>query len=149
MNLFINLIFSHDLVIEVVTLCDVLIKMKAKLLLVLASIFLLGGCTTMPQVKGDQAALYSILNAEGFLVPINYQYSIVRKVDGKTISYDQNPVFLSSGKHQIEIEHGSCFAPVLVIMCEFQPSEIKTIEYNFVGGKEYTLTLSAEKIVEI
>ena len=123
--------------------------MKAKLLLVLASIILLGGCTTMPQVKGDQAALYSILNAEGFLVPINYQYSIVRKVDRKTIKRDQNPVFLSAGKHQIEIEYGNCFAPVLVILCELQPSEITTIEYDFFGGKEYTLTLSSAKIVEI
>jgi len=123
--------------------------MKAKLLLILGSIIFLGGCTTMPQVKGDQAALYSILNAEGFIVPITYEYSIVRKVDGVKVKFDQNPVFLPKGKHQIEIEHGRCFAPVLVIMCEFLPSEIKTVEYEFVGGKKYSLALNSGGIVEI
>jgi hypothetical protein len=115
----------------------------------MSAILLLGGCTTMRLMKGEEAALYSIVNAKGFIVPVSYEYSIVRRVDGKFASYSENPIFLPEGKHTIEIEHGGCFAPVLIILCEFQSSTTKTIEYTFVGGKEYTLTLNKVNIVEI
>ena len=109
----------------------------------------LSGCTTMRILNGEEAALYSIVNAEGFIVPITYEYSVVRKVDGTRVQYNENPVFISQGKHQIEIEYGKCFAPVLIILCEFQPSRIIIVEQTFTGGKRYTLTLNKGKIVEI
>jgi len=90
----------------------------------------------------NEAALYGLVNAEAALAPITYEYSIVKSVDGVKIAFDENPVIVSAGMHTVEIRYGRCIAPALIILCEFQPSKTKTVEYDFVGGKQYSLTLN-------
>ena len=110
---------------------------------------LMSGCASTTLLEGDVAALYSNVRAEGFLVPVTYDYAIVNAVDGRHVPYHENPVLLKEGMHRIEIKHGHCFAPVLIILCEFQPSTTKTIEQYFLGGRNYRVTVSGDEIVEI
>ncbi len=123
-------------------------RMKRKTLLLAMLISLLSGCSSKKLLEADVAALYSDVQAEGFLVPITYDYAIVDKVDGRRVPYDENPVMLTQGMHRIEIRHGHCFAPVLIILCEFQPSTTKVIEQYFAGGRDYRVTVSGAEIVE-
>jgi len=64
------------------------------------------------------------------------------------VPHDENPILLTQGIHRIEIKNGHCFAPVLIILCEFQASTTKTIEQFFVGGRNYQVTVSGDEIVE-
>jgi len=118
--------------------------LKTVLPLLLSSILLLTGCTTLRLADKNEAALYSLVSAESALAPITYEYSIIKSVDGVKVAFDENPVFLSAGTHTVEIRYGRCVAPALIILCEFQPSKTKTVEFNFIGGNLYTLTLNGE-----
>jgi hypothetical protein len=123
--------------------------MKSRSVYFLFSILILNGCTTLKLAQGNVAALYSTVNAKGSLVPVTYNYAIVQKIDGRYVPFDENPIFITQGTHMIEIRYGSCFSPVMVIACEFQPSVIKTMEKQFIGGHKYRLQAYNGDIVEI
>jgi hypothetical protein len=123
--------------------------MNIRITLFIAVIITFSGCTSLRLSKGDVAALYSTVNSEGFLVPVTYDYAIVQKVDGKHIPYDENPIFISPGTHNIEVKYGHCFAPVLIIMCDLQSSSTKVVEGEFIGGRKYRLDINNGEIIEI
>lgn len=114
--------------------------MLRKLLTTIAASTLICGCTSIKLATKEVAALYSTVNSEGFMVPITYSYGIVNSIDSKSVSFNVNPVFVEPGRHEVEIKYGHCFAPVLIIACDLQPTTALTIEHEFVGGKKYRVT---------
>jgi hypothetical protein len=115
-------------------------RMTINKLIMMVISALLCSCTTIKLATNDVAALYSTVNAKGMIIPITYSYGVVRSIDNRIVPFDENPIFVKAGRHEIEIKYGRCFAPVLIIACDAQPAKVITIAYEFVGGKKYRLT---------
>lgn len=111
---------------------------KRILFLLLLSLFI-SGCTALHMKKNDVAALYSKIEADGRPIPIVYQYAVIYKIDDRYVSFDEDPVFIKEGWHTVTLKKGGCVTPMLIIFCDFQPSELETIEHEFISGKKYVL----------
>ena len=106
------------------------------------------GCASGPKLDEDTAALYSYLSSEEVPIPVVISYSVIYKVDGRFVPYDENPVLLKAGMRNIGIKRGNCLAPIVTIACDFQPKTFEKIKYKFEGGKSYRLTTDGQ-IIEL
>jgi hypothetical protein len=118
---------------------------KPLLMLVVLLVF---GCASKLKIDDETAVLYSSIASNEKPIPVLLNYSVVYKVDERYVPYDEDPVFIKAGIHKVSVKVGSCIAPVVTIACDFQPKEYKTIEYEFIGGKQYKLSKSGE-VIEI
>ena len=117
-------------------------------LLILMIILFSFGCASKRIINDDEAVLYSSMASNEKPIPVLLKYSVVYKIDERYVPYDEDPVFMKAGIHNVSIKVGNCIAPVVTIACDFQPKEYKTFQYEFLGGKRYKLSMSGE-VIEI
>ena len=91
-------------------------------------------------MQGKQAAIYDYVKGYGGFIPLTYEYSMIHRVDGKLVGLHEHPIFVDAGKRKLTLVKGSCFAPVMIIACDFQRKSYSEIEYEFEGGQEYMVT---------
>ncbi len=118
--------------------------MKGSILVAIASIFILYGCTSLKLMQGNQAAIYDYAEGHGGFIPVHYNYAMIHRVDGKLVGLHENPIFVEAGKRKLTLVKGSCVAPIMIVACDFQRKSYSEIEYEFEGGKKYMLTKAGE-----
>jgi hypothetical protein len=112
---------------------------KVYSLLIILGVFL-PACTNRIKLDSKTAAVYSFMSSQEQPIPVALNYAIIYKVDDRYIGFDEDPIILSAGTHKLSLKIGKCLAPILTIACDFQPKQIKQIEFQFDGGKKYRLT---------